>query len=232
MGAAVTLSGSLLLLGCTTTLQADTPSERLMSRFSELWPDSTYMISTVETPQGLWNVYVVSIPPNQVAIRQSRQDGEYEFGMVDDQLWHIAYGKAEPTRLGPEWAWFIRNHEIFRFSEWIRTIRFDALPDSGETTEPERSCQKVQGRDRFDLAVTLCLDSAGDPVWIERSTPPVYGDTTVRFEIEEWADYLGRRFMKKFRQVQGTQVFEWEVQGLLDVPADQEVQPPPGISND
>lgn len=219
------------MIGCATTLQAETAQERLTSRFSELWPDSTYMISTVETPQGLWNIYVVSIPPNQVAIRQSRQDGEYEFGMVDDQIWHIAYGKAEPTELGPEWAWFIRNHEVFRFSEWIRTVRFDDSPAVIEDPAAAQPCQAIHGLDQFDLAVTVCVDPVGDPIWIERVTPAIYGNATVRFEIDEWADYLGRRFMKKFRQVQGEQVFAWEVQGLLEVPADQKVTAPPGITN-
>lgn len=206
------------------------PVDRLQARFSEPWSDSTYMIATVDTPRGLWNVYVVSIPPNQVAIRQSRQDGEYEFGMKGDLIWHIAYGKAAPTRLGPEWAWFVRNHELFRFSEWIDTLKFeDAARDS---SAEDLGCRPVQARDRFDLGVTLCIAESGDVDWIERQTPAAYGDGVLRIEIDQWDEYLGRRMIKRYRQLQGGQQYTWEVQGLLEVPAGEEVEPPPGIGPD
>src|SRR6056297_3387773 len=203
----------------------DSPVARLMSRFDTSWAKSTYMIATVQTPEELWNVYVVSIPPNQVAVRQSRQDGEYEFGLVDDLIWHVAFGRGQPTVVDREWAWFIRNHEIFRFSEWLDTLEFET-PAAQAAAE---DCSTIAAMDAFSLRVTLCIDVRGDPLWIERQTPPAYGDDPIRIEIVEWSEYEGRRVMKKYRQTQRGKVFEWEVQGLLDVPEDQQVLPPEGL---
>jgi len=220
MAGAFGLSLQLLLPGCALEARSDPVIDQLHARFDTTWPESSYMVATVETPQGLWNVYVVSIPPNQVAIRQSRQDGEYEFGMIDDLIWHIAFGKSPPSKLAAQWAWFIRSHEIYRFSEWIATLRFNA--DSEMNTTEESSCKPRSARDRFDLAVTLCIDSAGDPVWIERSTPPAYGDGNVRIEISRWDEFQGRRMPGKFTQFQGGQRYEWEIQGVLELPEDQD----------
>lgn len=230
---AIALMNMSFIPGCVS-MQASEPAEtgassaeaRLMSRFPEPWSEeSTYMISTVQTPQGLWNVYVVSIPPNQVAIRQSRQDGEYEFGLVDDLIWHVAFGKSKPTVLGSDWGWFIRNHEIYRFSEWLQSLEF--VKSSSESTHQD--CTRLQATDSFDLAVTLCVDELGDPVWIERVTPASYGDQTVRIEFDEWSEYKGRRIPKKFRQTRNSSEFHWEIQGLLDVPAHERVEPPPDL---
>jgi len=237
------ISGSLVLAipaillvgGCRSlpVVEAAEPSgnaavERLTARFPESWTQSTYMIATVQTPEELWNVYVVSVPPDQVAVRQSRQDGEYEFGMIDDLIWHVAFGKSEPTVIDQQWAWFIRNHEIFRFSEWLGTLQFQ------RSNEPERlgSCSTVSATDAFKLDVTLCVDASGFPSWIERETPATYGEQRVRFEVLEWSEWENQRIMKKFRMIQGSSTFEWEVQGLMDVPADQRIQPPQGLVAD
>jgi hypothetical protein len=183
------------------------------------------MIATVHTPEELWNVYVVSIPPDQVAIRQSRQDGEYEFGMVDDLIWHVAFGKTEPTVIDQQWAWFIRNHEIFRFSEWLDTLEMQGAGES----RSGNSCSIVSATDAFELDVTICVDSEGLPTWVERETPQPYGEQTVRFEEKEWSEWEDRRIMKKFRMLQGDTSFDWEVQGLMNVPVDERIVPPNGL---
>lgn len=213
-----------------TPALAETAVDRLEARFPESWTQSTYMIATVQTPEGLWNVYVVSIPPDQVAIRQSRQDGEYEFGMIDDLIWHVAFGRSEPTVLSREWAWFIRNHEVFRFSEWLERLRFEPHvgADSRDPESPD-ACTVVTAIDGFDLNVKLCVDAEGFPSWIERETPDSYGQDPVRFEILEWSEYEDQWIMKKFRLIQESATFEWEVQGLMDVPDNERVRPPRGL---
>ena len=222
---------SALILGCASNSHGDALIERLQARFSEPWPESTYMVATVDTPQGLWNVYVVSIPPDQIAIRQSRQDGEYEFGMIDDLIWHIAYGKAQPTRLGDEWAWFLRSHEIFRFSEWLSSLDFQSIETSQSSTSAR--CATRNATDRFGLNVTLCLDPSGKPLWIERATPVLYGDQTVRIEIDRWDEFEGHEMLGKFTQIQGDQKYNWEVQGVFHVPEEQaSLQPPASLRDD
>jgi len=222
---------SVLVLGCASNSHGDPLIEKLQASLSATWPESTYMVATVDTPQGLWNVYVVSIPPNQIAIRQSRQDGEYEFGMIDDLIWHIAYGKAQPTRLGDEWAWFLRSHEFFRFSEWLSSLDFHSIEISNPSTSAR--CTTRIATDRFGLNVTLCLDPSGKPLWIERATPALYGDQTVRIEIDRWDEFEDREMPGKFTQIQGNQQFHWEIQGVFHIPDDQaNLQPPASLRED
>jgi hypothetical protein len=220
----------LALTGCAFDGSASTAVERLQTRFNQPWPESTYMVATVDTPQGLWNVYVVSIQPDQVAIRQSRQDGEYEFGMIGDLIWHVAFGKSPPVRLDTEWRWFMRNHEVFRFSEWVSGLRFDLGAASGDQSTGE--CTPVLARDAFDLGVRLCVDSVGDPLWIERQTPPAYGGSTVRIVVDRWDEYGGHRFPGKFRQIQSGTEQTWEIQGFQVLAADHPgLSPPEGLDD-
>lgn len=219
---------SVLVLGSASKSHGDPLIQHLQARFSAPWPESTYMVATVDTPRGLWNVYVVSIPPNQIAIRQSRQDGEYEFGMIDGLIWHIAYGKAQPTRLGDEWAWFLRSHAIFRFSEWLASLDFQSIESSHSSTAAR--CITRVATDRFGLDVTLCLDPSGIPLWIERATPALYGDRKVRIEIDRWDEFEDREMPGKFTQIQGDQKYHWEIQGVFHIPEDEaSLQPPDSL---
>lgn len=220
----------LSIAGCASSQESVSAPLRLMQeRFSERWDEANYMIATVETPQGLWNVYVVSIPPNQVAIRQSRQDGEYEFGMIDDVIWHIAHGRTAPSRLPEDWAWFLRVHEMYRFSEWLDTLH-DLGPD-GHASMADSGCSQLVAEDRFGLAVRLCVRPDGLPEWIERSTPAAYGEGTVRFDIEEWTEHDGKPMFRAFRQSQGSKTYDWVIEGVLVIPPEQAMlETPEGLA--
>ncbi len=217
---------SCLLGACASSVPAS-PVERLQERFAEPWSESTYMIATVDTPQGLWNVYVVSIPPDQIAIRQSRQNGEFEFGMIGDLIWHTAFGQTEATELGTEWIWFMRSHELFRFSEWISELEFENATEAADSLD---TCSPADATDRFGLKVTLCIDSRGDPEWIERRTPRPFGENLVRIDISRWGDHQNKRLPFEFQQRLGDQIYSWVIQSIFELPPDQRLTPPSGIS--
>ncbi|GAB4172534.1 MAG: hypothetical protein Kow0020_07600 [Wenzhouxiangellaceae bacterium] len=213
--------------GISQTKDLANPVDHLLARFDTLWPEPTYMIATVDTPEGLWNVYVVSIPPDQVAVRQSRPDGEYEFGLIGDLIWHQALGRTKATRLDPEYAWFLRNHELFRFSEWIRTLHdFELAEDDAEQV----ACRTLRARDRFDLPVSLCIEPDGDVQWIERQPPAAYGTSPLRIEIRQWEVYEGRRLPRRYRQIRDGRAFDWEVQAIYPVSeSTASLSPPPEL---
>ena len=204
--------------------RADMLIEGLKSRFDSSWQLSTYMTASVQTPQGLWNVYVVSIPPDQVAVRQSRQDGEYEYGLIDDVIWHDAFAKEGPVRLDDGWAWFIRNHEIFRFSEWLTSLKFREQKNSDAASADK--CSLRYATDDFGLTVTLCLDPSGEPKWIERITPEVFGKSPVRVTFSAWDAFEGRNIPSKFTTCYESYCQDWQIEGLTMLGPGQSIRAP------
>jgi len=194
--------------------------QALYAGFSAGWPESTYAIATVDTPAGLWNVYIVSIPPDQVGIRQSRQDGEYEFGMTGEVIWHSALGKGTASRLGPDWRWFIRGHEIFRFSEWLERLEFQA--SRGIRESAETACEELVFSDEFGLETILCVDpGTARPVRIERHSPASYGDAPVVYDALEWRQHQGRTMLAAYRQTGAGDRFGWEIQSVIELSDEQ-----------
>ncbi|HKL21435.1 MAG TPA: hypothetical protein VJ904_06485 [Tichowtungia sp.] len=181
-----------------------------------------YAGAAVHTPDGLWNVYIMSAPPDRLIFRQSRQNAEIEFGMNSSQIWRENMLTGRARALGQEWRYFIRSYELFRLGAQLSVWKVNTVPSE---------CKKIN--DDHDADSDLCLiDQFGErvsveigaeslPVRITRELPEKFGGGVSVILPTAWTPQEGNLLMTGFRQQSGAAVFDWDIQSVMQVPDDE-----------
>ena len=227
---------SFFFVGCSSTLdsglewQSDDAKSALISVLGGKQTFATYSAAEVHAASGLWNVYVVNNPPDEIIIRQSRPNSEIEFGLTADSIWRNDLG-AGAVPLTSDWRWFIRNHEIVhlanRISRW-KFLRFGSvLKDIGNSTRG----QVQYYEDEFGLPVQIHLGEDQLPTKIILTKPQGYGDGNVEYTIHDWLDFQGQKKMVEFDMVADGSKMTWIYRGfeLIDEQNSFKITAPQGI---
>lgn len=225
--AGVAMSGGCSFTGESDPRQADLYRE-LLETLGSGGETALYAAAAVHTPRGLWNVYVMSAPPDRLIFRQSRQDGEVEFGLTGNIIWREDMLTGQSRALDAEWQYFVRSYEIFRLgsrlAEW-------------QIHESRSGCREIFPA--HEAAIDLCLlDDFGQrvsvrvgadnlPVRIVRELPAEFGGGVSRIVPSAWTPQNGELLMTGFEQSHGTAQFAWDIQSVRQVPEQEiSINPP------
>lgn len=222
-----------LLGGCgaaneVRTKDPETVKAMLIERLGSQ-PNATVLgMAAVDTPEGLWNVHVLSQPPDKVLVYQIRQDGHAEFGTDGDLIWRRDPFSGEAEALPESYRYFLHSHELMRLGD--RLAQWHAL-DYGETSRAEdQACTELELIDEFGNTARLCLGEEGLPLRISLNTPEIYGDETIHVLPVEWRESDGRTYLAIYHLLHGEARYRWNFQGLGEVdPASSRIEPPEGL---
>lgn len=202
--------------------------QELLSRLGTGSSIALYAASAVHTPEGLWNVYVLSAPPDRLVFRQSRQGAEIEFGMAPGELWREDVLTGNVRHLEGDWRYFIRSYEIFRLGSQLAKWRVH---------ENQAECRKINAEhkinadlcllDEFDERVSIQVGADGLPTRISRELPEKLGGGVSAISPAGWTTENGELLMTGFQQTHGPALFDWDIQSVRRIPENQvSIKPP------
>ncbi len=188
--------------------------------------------AAVQTPEGLWNVYVLSAPPDRVLVHQVRQQTETVFGMNADQLWGYDLISGVARWLSPELRFFVRNHELLRFGD--RLEAWQPIAISATKVLENVACDEVlRLLDESGHPIDLCLAADGLPALIRLMPPPAYGDQPMLVYPRHWLEHEGEPvYLQIYELVHGADRYHWNFQGIerLDQ-SEVRIEPPESLIN-
>lgn len=221
------------LAGCAAHITVDPDSplsvrDALVERLGSD-PDAPVLgMAAVQAPEGLWNVYVASIPPGKLIVHQVRQHSEIVYGLTPEVVWGQDFRSGEARRLPDDYRYFIRSHELLRLGD--RLLVWTPVDWGAAGKARDRDCTRLELRDDFDRPVILCLDDDGMPLMITLYPPEIFGPEPMHIYPEEWREIDGRIFLAVYEALLGDDRYHWNFQGIgpLEIGGD-ELEPPPGL---
>lgn len=190
-----------------------------------------YAAAAVQTPQGLWNIYIMSAPPDRLIFRQSRQNAEIEFGMNGKMLWREDMLTGQARALTTEWRYFVRSYELFRLGSQLAGWKIHGFQPAckkiNDAHEPGSDLCLV---DEFGKLVSIQIDDETLPSAITRELPAQFGGGTSVIVPTAWTPHNGDLLMTGFRQGNGNALFSWDIQSVMQVPDDEIlIEAPAGV---
>lgn len=184
--------------------------------------------AAVHTPEGLWNVYILSAPPDRMVFRQSRQDAEIEFGLTDEYIWREDMLTGQSRALSSEWNYFIRSYEVFRLGSQLSRWRL---------AESQSNCKEIV-KEKLSESDLCLVDESGSrilvtitderlPSRIIRELPAVFGGGLSVIRPLAWTRRDEELLMTGFDQEHGTDSFRWDIQSVEKIPEHEiSINPP------
>lgn len=205
--------------------------QNLLDKLGSGNSSALHAAAAVHTPRGLWNVYILSAPPDRVIFRQSRQDGEIEFGLAGDRIWRENMLTGQSRALEQEWRYFIRSYELFRLGSRLAKWRIhESQSACAKIHEGHRTGSDLCLVDEFGARVSIRIDSDDLPLLIVRELPEEFGGGVSRILPSVWTPQNGELLMTGFDQEHGSEVFKWDIQSIMYVPeGEYSIKPPAAL---
>jgi len=218
---------SYAILGACSSINDGEPAparlyQNVLDRLGSGSSIPLYAGAAVHTPEGLWNVYIMSAPPDRLVFRQSRQNAEIEFGMSETQIWRENVLTGHARALGREWRYFIRSYELFRLGSQLERWKIHAA---------QAECEKINEDhdpgadlcliDEFDARVSVEIGAEAMPIRITRELPEKFGGGVSVILPTAWTPKDGELLMTGFEQRNGAVLFDWDIQLVRQVPEDE-----------
>ena len=181
-----------------------------------------YAGAAVHTPEGLWNVYIMSAPPDRLVFRQSRQNAEIEFGMTASEIWRENALTGDARSLTQDWRYFIRSYELFRLGSQLG--RWKIHPDHAECgtiNDDHDSGSDLCLIDEFKALVSVEIGAQSLPVRIARELPQNFGGGVSIILPTAWTPQDGELLLTGFQQRNGAVLFDWDIQFVRQVPENE-----------
>lgn len=187
-----------------------------------------YAAAAVQTPSGLWNVYILSAPPDRVIFRQSRQDAEIEFGLTDEYIWREDMLSGQSQALSNEWKYFIRSYEIFRLGTQLsRWRRADSRSDCQELLDEKLSQSDLCLVDESGARILITTNEDRVPLQIIRELPAEFGGGLSLIRPLAWTRRGDELLMTGFYQEHAADSFSWDIQSVEEIPEHEiSINPP------
>lgn len=181
-----------------------------------------YAGAAVHTPEGLWNVYIMSAPPDRLVFRQSRQNAEIEFGMNASEIWRENALTGHARALTPDWRYFIRSYELFRLGSQLEKWKIHAnqaeCKNINDDHEPNSDLCLI---DEFNAMVSVEIGGESLPVRITRELPQKFGGGVSVIIPTAWTRQNGQLLLTGFQQRNGAVLFDWDIQFVRQVPENE-----------
>lgn len=219
-----------MLAACAaqTIVDPDSPlgaRDALVERLGSA-PDAPVLgMAAVQAPEGLWNVYVASQPPDRVVVQQVRQRSDTIYGLTPEVVWSQDYWSGQVRRLPEDYRYFIRTHELLRLGD--RLLQWNPVAWGEAGIVRGNACKRLELRDEFNQPVELCLDDDGMPLVISLYPPEAFGHEPMHLYPEEWREVDGRTFLAVYETMHGTNRYHWNFQGIGELDTDQARLEPP-----
>lgn len=229
------LAAAAVVAACATAPAERDPEDVRTALVERLgtWPAELPVLgqAAVQTPRGLWNVYVLSILPDRVLVHQVRQDGETTFGMTPAHVWGQDPRSGQVRAMGDSFRFFLRTQNLFRLGD--RLTHWQARAWGGSDTVDGRACTRLTLADEGGNPVDICIDDeTGLPAGIAISPPEHYGTTPIYIVPEEWKDINGQQFMAVYELRHGAETYHWNFQGIsAGDPEQVTIEPPESLTD-
>jgi len=228
--------GFLLLGACSRVAPEPSGStdlyQSLLARLGSGSETALYAAAAVHTPRGLWNVYILSAPPDRMIFRQSRQDAEIEFGLTDDYIWREDMLTGQSRALSGQWRYFVRSYEIFRLgSQLARWRPLDSRADCREIAEEIAQQEPAEIDlclvDQSGSRIAVTIGEDGLPSRIVRELPAEFGGGSSIITPSVWTPRDDELLMTGFDQDHGDDSFSWDIQSIDEIPEHEiSINPP------
>lgn len=203
--------------------------QELLGKLGSGGKAALYAAAAVQTPDGLWNVYILSAPPDRMIFRQSRQEAEIEFGLTDGYIWREDMLTGQSRALNGDWQYFIRSYEIFRLGSQLSRWRpVDSPSACQEIVKQQLGESDLCLIDEFGARVVVTIGDDRLPSQIVRELPDEFGGGSSRIRPLAWTRKDEELLMTGFDQDHGSDSFSWDIQSVKGIPENEISITPPG----